>query len=94
MISSPLINNLLFPIAKISNSCSPEISGVYLHENLTRTSGLSLPPIISFAKPSNIQNLLPFRILLEIRLSLPFAISKYSTKKPFSLVKELFISGK
>jgi hypothetical protein len=38
-----------------------------VHENFTKISGFSSDPIISFAKPSNIQNLLPVRILLEMK---------------------------
>ena len=49
---------------------------------------------MSFAKPSNIQNLLPVKTLLDMKVFLPSATSKYSTKNPPSLVSDLFISGR
>ena len=66
----------------ISNSCSPEISGVYAHENLTEISGLSDFAMISLAKPSNTQNLLPTRYSCMTKFSSKLEPSKYSTKKP------------
>ena len=55
---------------------------------------------MSFAKPSNTQNLFPFKTSEEINLSLFISLSKYSTKKPsselekslsFNLGKYLFV---
>ena len=52
---------------KISNSCKPEISGLYVHENLTEISGLSSFEITSLAKPSKTQNLLPVKRSSKIK---------------------------
>ena len=52
---------------KISNSWKPEISGLYVHENLTEISGLSSFEITSLAKPSKTQNLLPVKRSSKIK---------------------------
>jgi len=51
---------------KISNSCKPEISGEYSHENFTEMFGLSSFEMTSLAKPSKTQNLLPASALLKL----------------------------
>ena len=54
---------------KTSNSCKPEISGLYVQENFTEILGLSSFEITSLAKPSKTQNLLPVNRSSKSKLS-------------------------